>query len=177
MSKPIKDWISDETRKLVDRKRDARLTGDQNQCKAQTKKCKRQVQMDRQEWVDNKAEEGEHALEQGMNEDAFSNFRNLRSTSVHSTTSILDDKGNLVSMKVQKHAVWKDYYSNLLNRPPATPFDELTKAANGVQQDPSIKCEPPSEDEVTKTIGKVKNEGAFGICNITTEMLKAGTVK
>jgi len=73
-----KDWISDATRELVDRKRSARLQGDRDKYKSLCKDTKRQVRKDRQDWAENLAALGEIRLQSGQVKDAFANFRQLR---------------------------------------------------------------------------------------------------
>jgi len=61
--------------------------------------------------------------------DAFSNFRRLRSAGPRISRPILQVDGSIVSEKWEKLCRWKEYYSDLLNRPPAPPSDELASVA------------------------------------------------
>jgi len=67
---------------------------------------------------------------------------------------------------------WKEYYSDLLNRPPAPSSSELSRAAADALPDPSIDFSPPSEHEVAKALSHLKNGKATGVCNLLAELLK-----
>lgn len=49
------DWISHETRQLVECKQAARLSGKEKEYKTLMKSCKRQLRKDREAWTDNQA--------------------------------------------------------------------------------------------------------------------------
>ena len=87
---------------------------------------------------------------------------------------LFDENGQLISDKEQKRTVWKNYYSNLLSRPPVSPSEELIKGAIEAIPDPSINCNPPTVDKVARAIGKLKSGNAAGAYNIVAEMLNAG---
>ena len=120
------------------------------------------------------AVEGERALRTGQVKDAFANFRKLRSAAPHVTSPILDFSGRLLCDGKAKLARWRKYYSDLLSRPVVNPPDELTEAANSAAPDTSIDCKAPTESEVSKALGKLKNGKAPGICGIFGELLKYG---
>ena len=85
---------------------------------------------------------------------AFSNFRLLRSAAPRISSPIPRADGTMVSDKLQKLHCWKEYYSDLLNRPPAPPSIELFQAAADTVPDPSIDCSPPSEQQSGFTPGR-----------------------
>ena len=167
------EWISDETRSLVDRKRSARLAGDTTGHRELTKLCRKSARLDKQNWADKKATAGEAALKMGSVRDAFSNFRQLKAACPRISSPVFDSGGTLVSDRLQKAQCWKSYYEELLNHPPSVPPDDLVQAAATAMPDDSISCHEPTEDEVAWAMKRLKSGKAPGICGITAEMLKA----
>ena len=158
---------------LVEMKWTARLSGKIEEYKYLCKKCKSQLKSDKQRWADEKAEAGETALSNGQLKDAFANFRQLRAATAAVSSPILDASGSLISDKQLKLKRWEDHFTQLLNRPPATPSLELQQAAAAAVEDPAISSAEPNEEEVAATLNKLKNGKVPGICNITPETLKA----
>ena len=77
------EWISNDTRQLVEDKRAARLAGNLTEYKELIKRCQKSAWLDKQRWADEKALAGEAALSQGSTQDAFAHFRQLRSACPH----------------------------------------------------------------------------------------------
>jgi len=165
---PKKDWLTCETLDLIDQKRAARLAGNTAQYKRLTTSCKDRVQRDKQKWADTIASLSELQLQTGQIKDAFSNFRLLRSAGPRISSPILSGDGSMVSEKHDKLRRSKD----LLNRPPASPSDELASAAAEAVPDPTIDCSPPTEEEVMMAVSHLKNSKAPGLCNLPAEVLK-----
>jgi len=124
-----KDWISDATRELVDRKRSARLQGGRDKYKSLCKDTKRQVRKDRQDWAENLAALGEIRLQSYQVKDAFANFRQLRCATQRFSSPLLDSNGTLICDSKAKAELWRTHYSSLLNRPPAPISSYLIDAA------------------------------------------------
>ena len=169
-----KPWISGTTLSLVEKKRQARLLNKHDEYKTFNKQCKENLKLDRQQWADNMASDGEAALLAGEVRNAFANFRRLTKITRPVSTPILDANGNLISDKSQKLECWRNYYTELLNRPNTPDFEQLITAAQSVTEDPTINCSEPTVEEVINCLNKMKNGKASGICNITPEMMKAG---
>ena len=93
---PKKDWITDNTWSLIEKKRSARLQSRMENYKSLTKKCRAQLRKDRQCWANDMAVKEEQALRTGQVMDAFANFRKLRAAAPHVTSSILDSSGQLL---------------------------------------------------------------------------------
>ena len=70
--------------------------------------------------------------------------------------------GTLVSDKPQKLQRWKEYYSELLNRPSAPPSCELQEAAAQANPDVTIDSAPPSSAEVQRAI----HPAAHHVCTL-----------
>jgi len=104
------EWIRDQTRNLVEKKRTARLNHDMDQYKDLNRQCKKSARQDKQNWAEFKAIQGEAYLATGQIKDAFTHFRNLRAACPWKVLPILDDHGNLISDKAAKAHKWKNHY-------------------------------------------------------------------
>ena len=160
------DWLTSETLDIIDQKRTARLSGIMSEYKALCATSKESVLCDKQQWADNIASEAEKARQCRQLNDAFCNFRRLRSTGPRISSSVAPADGTLVTDKSQKLSRWKDHFSNLLNRPPAQLSEDLVSAASTAPVDPAISRAPPSEEEVQRALNRLMNGKAPGICNI-----------
>jgi len=167
------EWISNDTRQLVEDKRAALLAGNLTEYRELNKRCQKSARLDKQRWADEKALAGEAALSRGSAQDAFAHFRQLRSACPHISSPILNANGSLISDKVQKAARWHEYYEQLLTRPTHLPT-ELAQSAASTPEDTTIDCDPPTDAEVARAIGRLKSGKAPGICGIPAELLKAG---
>ena len=124
-----------------------RLAGNTVEYKRLITRCKDRVQQDKQQWVDAIATSAEQQLEAGQIRDAFYNFRQLRSAAPRISSPLLLADGSMVSEKHDKLCRWKEYYSDLLNRPPAPTSDGLDSAAGEAVPDPTIDCTPPTKEK------------------------------
>ena len=92
-----KEWISDTTWDLIERKTKARFADMVDAYRSLNKECRASVRKDRQRWADEKAEAGERAWATGQLKDAFSNFRQLRSATKTVSSPIMNKAGILIS--------------------------------------------------------------------------------
>ena len=68
----------------------------------------------------------------------------------------------------------KDHFQEQFNNP-APPLDPVLMAeAASATTDPSVDSIPPTADEISAAIRKLKKNRAPGICGITAELLKSG---
>ena len=104
-----------------------RLAGNLTEYKELNKRCQKSARLAKQRWADEKALAGEAALSRGSARDTFAHFRQLRSACPHISSPILNASGSLISDKVQKAARWREYYEQLLSRPPTHPPVDLAK--------------------------------------------------
>jgi len=163
------DWISDSTRDLIDKKREARLKQDKPLHRKLTKECRAQVRHDRQMWADTLVLEGESMFQSNQLQDTFTNLRKLRPANINFTSSITATDGTLVSDKKRKLRCWKEFYEGMLNRQPINPPEVLHEAASEATPTPSIPVSPPTTDEVHKAISQLRSRRVPGICGITAE--------
>lgn len=147
---PKKEWISDSTRDLVEKKRKARLAGAQVEYKQLNRACKKSALADKQTWLDGKIREAEQDMVQGRVRDAFANFRQLRAACRKTSSPISAQDGILLCSKEAKLARWREYYMELLNRPATSVSADLKEAAMAAEEDPSIDQNASNEDEVLR---------------------------
>lgn len=171
--KPKKDWLTQQTLDLVEQKRAARLSSNTDQYKVLTLQCKSQIKADKQKWADDMVNEAEIDLQSGRMRNAFASLKRLKCTTRKASSPIQRSDGSLVTDRTEKLQRWAEYYSSLLNRPPAPPSADLEQAAERAEVDETICCSPPTEAEVQRAMKSLKNGKAPGICNISAELLKS----
>ena len=169
-----KPWVSDTTLTLVEKKRQARLLNKRDEYKTLNTQCKTNLKLDRQQWADNLATEGEATLMAGKVRDAFANFCRLAKATRPVSSPILDANGIQISHKSQKIECWRKYYVGVLDRPFVSTSEKLIAAAQSAIEDTTISTSELTTKEVIDYLQKMKSGKAPGICNITTEMMKAG---
>jgi len=130
---PKKDWLSRRTLETIEQKRTARLQARMDDYKMLSAQCKDDILDDKQKWADDLATEAEVELNSGQVKDAFANLRCLRSACPRISSPMFLPDGTLVSDKPQKLQRWRDYYSELLNRPKAPLSVELQDTVIPVQ--------------------------------------------
>ena len=82
--------------------------------------------------------------------------------------------GELLSELPMKPERWRQYFEELLNRPPATPSPVVAAEATTAMPSPLVECEQPTLLEVRRAFSSLKMERAAGCCGISPEMLKFG---
>ena len=66
--------------------------------------------------------------------------------------------GSLISDKAQKTARWREYYEQLLSRPPTHPPVDLAQTAASTPEDTTIDCGQTTVAEVARAIGRLKRQ-------------------
>ncbi|PVD27010.1 hypothetical protein C0Q70_12160 [Pomacea canaliculata] len=87
----------------------------------------------------------------------------------NSDVPVKDMNGNVVEGEAEKLQRWKEHFESVLNRPDPPQLADIQPAAI----DLDICTDPPSLEEVTAAIKKMKSGKAPGADGITAEMLKA----
>jgi len=72
----------------------------------------------------------------GQLKDALANFHQLRSATTSVSSPILASDGSLLSDRENKLKRWEEHFSQLLNRHPAPPSEELQQGAAVAAEDP-----------------------------------------
>jgi len=163
---PRKKWISDDTIKIIEQRRSARLAGNRDLYRLLNGERRRALRHDMQVWADRLADEGEKYLEANKLQDAFSNFRKLKSANSRASCSINDAHGNALTETTQKLERWKNYFSELLNNSSTT----LLAPVQSIFIDQALELELNNE-EINKAIQRLKSGKLAGICGISPEMV------
>jgi Reverse transcriptase (RNA-dependent DNA polymerase) len=167
-------WISTATLLIVDRCREARLTGNMQQYRVLNHDRRRSLRHDRQEWANRMAVEGEDLLAGGRLHDAFRNFRRLKSNGPRVSSQVRASSGELITDVPRKLERWRQHFEELLNRPPPVPSVSIAEDAEAATPAQGVACGPPSLDEVSMAIRRLKTGKAAGVCGIVPELLKYG---
>ena len=90
------------------------------------------------------------------------------------TAIITKSDGTQCSNEDETLSRWKEHYEAALNFPPATHCPDLDSLSTTTPEDPLIKVDPPTFNEVKQAVNKLKNGRAAGSDKILPEILKAG---
>ncbi len=96
--------------------------------------------------------------------------RELTRATSNSNNPVKDKSWNKITIESQKLKRWAEHFKEVLNRPEPTETPTLN-VTFGEMMD--IHLEPPTKDEITKAILKLKNNKAPGIDNLNGELFKA----
>ena len=169
-----KPWISDETLRLVDQRRDAMKRNDNQRRNALSRQIKGNLIEDEEKWWNSKADIMEQAALTGNSKMLYSTLRSLTPRPQYVSESVKYLNGNIVKCKDEKVKRWREHFQVLLNRPnPAQLDDELFNDSTA-QTNNDISDHPPDFDEVDYAVKKLKSGKAAGIDSIPAEALKAG---
>ncbi|XP_008483671.1 craniofacial development protein 2-like [Diaphorina citri] len=137
------------------------------------KKCQKEVRHIKEKWWIKKTEE----LQAYMNvNDSFNLYRSIKEVvgPTKKSLNIIEDKqGVSLKKKNEQLARWKDHFENLLNQEAQIDFDNLEIKLNATN-DLLPNDDPPSQLEISKALGQLKNNKAPGEDLITAELMKGG---
>ena len=117
--------------------------------------------------------EGEDHLNECQPRDAVANFRILKRSVSHATSSIAAADGTILSDITLKLNRWKEHFDTMLNRPPTTGSAHITMVAANATEDTSIRTDSPDLQVITKATSRLKYGKALGVCNIPPEVVKS----
>ena len=172
---PKQPWISNETLEIIDRRREARLSGDLAAHRRLNGVCNAAIRQDREKFWDEQATLLESAAQQNNQQQVFRLLRRAKAGPRQRSFLVKDSSGEVLSTEEDCVNRWQEHFSQLLNHPPIPEDPILSQAANSPIA-PNAECptSPVSLAEVKAALKKLKNAKAPGICSITAEMLKAG---
>ncbi|KAI8518904.1 hypothetical protein Bbelb_021610 [Branchiostoma belcheri] len=169
-----KDFLSEETLSIVEAMRKARLEGNLLECRRLNSVRNKLLRKDKQNWLDNLAEEAEAAARRGDQGSVYRTLRTLSGKTSSSTAAVKAMDGTIPDTPEQQLERWREHIQTLHNRPapPPSPFLDAL-AATAIEND-SVPTGPPTLEEVVKAIGKLKPGRAAGDDGITPELLLHG---
>ena len=101
-------------------------------------------------------------------------LKKVRSKSTSRMSAIRTADGCLVSDADEQMPCWAVYFQQMFKINPPTGWLQTT-GLQVLNADPSINQAAPSIDKVKETVAKWWDGKAAGICNISAELLKAGS--
>ncbi|KAG0729261.1 Retrovirus-related Pol polyprotein from type-2 retrotransposable element R2DM [Chionoecetes opilio] len=166
-------FVSTETLEKIEESCAARLAGNQDQHRALSRRTRTLLGRDKERYVRSLAEDVEGHLNANDLRPAYRALKKLRSKSPSRASAIRTADGRLVSDMDGQMARWAEYLGQLFTVDP--PTEQLhTTGLQAVDADPPIDETAPSLDEVREAVAKLKGGKAAGVCNISSELLKAG---
>ncbi|KAI8518836.1 hypothetical protein Bbelb_020930 [Branchiostoma belcheri] len=169
-----KDFLSEETLSIVEAMRKARLEGNLLECRRLNSVRNKLLRKDKQNWLDNLAEEAEAAARRGDQGSVYRTLRTLSGKTSSSTAAVKAMDGTIPDTPEQQLERWREHFQTLHNRPAPPPSPFLDALAATAIEDDSVPTGPPTLEEVVKAIGKLKPGRAAGDDGITPELLLHG---
>ena len=176
-----KEWISDETWKLVEERRSlkenvdkARTRGKKaielNKYREKDREVKRGCRRDKRKQIEEKTLELEHAAENRDTAKVYKVVKDLSGRRMNQEKPVKDKQGNTITKLEDQLNRWREHFQEILNRRP--PEDPPTfPMAN---EELEISTEQISKAEIRRALKKMKSGKAAGIDNIPPEAWKAG---
>lgn len=170
-----KPWISQDTLDTIEARREARLAGDMHKYRELSSVRQSRLRKDKETWARQTAEDAQAAAEMGNTREVYVAIRKLSGKSSSCTIGpVVAKDGSVLPTKEEQLARWRQYYEELLNKPPPNPPPSLDDLAEAALPDPSINIDPPTTEEIRKAVLKLKNGKAPGLDGIPPELLKQG---
>ena len=183
-AKGHKPWISNESWKLVDERRQLKEKSNNSRSERvknslnakysdKDKDVKKSMRNDKRQWTDNLIDEAEKAASNGMMKTVYEITRTICNEKPKSPQIIKDKTGNKLSSQDEKLKRWKEHFEEVLNRPePEIPIE-----ANLDYQIEEIEIDtgPIKKEKHLRALKRLKNGKSGGIDGITAEILKADT--
>ena len=176
-----KEWISIETLKLVDQRRELkqkinRSKGEEEEKRMRVEytkvnnKVKKSARRDKRTHNDNLATEAEEAAGKGDLSTLYKITRTLSGKNFSgSSKPVKDEQGNPISRESEQRTRWAEHFKELLNRPQPKTMPDIPPG----EQTLDVKTGPPTRTEIFKAVKTLKKGKAAGPDGIPPEALKA----
>ena len=176
-----KQWISDNSWKLLDERKDIKKKIDstrserlkkrkKEEYKEKDKQVKKSVREDKREWLAKKTEQAQRAAENGRQKELYGIVKQLTGQNVRKTAAVTNKNGETLKNKAARLERWKEHFQEVLNRD--TPEDPPQEEEEEMEE-LDISVEPPTIQEIKSAVKALKNGKAPGEDQISAEMLKA----
>ena len=124
---------------------------------------------DKKAYVEKLANEAEIAARQNNSRELYKITRQLAGKNKSTSRPIRDKQGNLLTKESLQLQRWKEYFQDILNRPPPYSIPDIEET----NEDLNINCGMICKEEIKRAIKKLKIGKALGIDNIPSHVLKA----
>jgi hypothetical protein len=177
-----KDWISAETLKKVQKRRQKKEVVNSSRTRASkavaqtdyteaNKEVRRSVKKDKMGYYEGMADKAEEAAYNGNMKELYDITRKLAGKYNRPERPIKDKQGQTIMDTEQQLERWAEHFEELLNRAPPDNPPTIPEA----DRDLDMECETPTKEEIMRAIRKMKNGKAAGPDGIPAEALKADT--
>lgn len=176
-----KEWISDETWRLVLERKEAKSSINNSRTRSAKALCqqlhnslnrevKRSARRDKRNWVNNIAKEAQAAAETYRMGDLYRAAKKLTNSSKPTIKPLKNDAGELVTSKQQQLELWEEFYTTMLSS--SVPITQAICSCNSHITNTNISIDCPNVTEICEAIKSLKNKKSPGIDNISPELLK-----
>ena len=176
------EHLSQNTKRLLsERSATKRLdpTSDSNRSEYSklNKLVKKSCKVDDNNWALRVASDLEDAASRGQQREIWQKIKILSNKRSQKSTAVRNKSGKLISDPNSQRIRWAEHFSELLNPPPTN--DDLTDL-DTLDNDPSFSNlddndGPPTANEITSALAKLKNYKSPGVDGICNEQLKYGS--
>ena len=166
-------WISDDSLKLVEECRNARLNGPLEEYRTLRKLRRKSLRTDRRQWFENIATRAEINFRKNNSRDLFKDIREICEQQSRPSAPLRSSEGELITDVSRKLQVWNEHYASQLNKPRAPTDPTLDSYAAAGTPSAEINTESPTHREIEEAIGRIPNGKSPGPDSISAEMLKA----
>ena len=177
-----KEWISEETwEKIEERKKlRAKILSTENVERRNEleisyqdldRQVKRKARKDKRIFTEELANEAEQAAKIGNSSKVYKITKKICGRNFQNSKPIKDKNGNTLTNEKEQAARWTEHFKEVLNQPSPAELPTIE------EDDPVIdlNTDPPSKDEIKKTIKALKKNKAPGVDSIQAELLQANT--
>ncbi|KAK7107318.1 hypothetical protein V1264_015265 [Littorina saxatilis] len=174
-----KEWISAETLKNIEARREKKTALNNSKTRAAKAKAneeyaeanrsvKHSIKTDKKNYIEMLATEAEEAAYHGNTRDLYSTIKKISGKFAKPERPVKDRNGRAIPDEEGQKNRWVEHFQELLNRPaPANPPD-IPPAAS----DLPIECCAPTKEEISSAIKQLKNGKSAGPDSIPAEALK-----
>ena len=156
-----KDWISNDTYKLVDERRKLKPTKKESAAAAKhynflCREIKRRCKQDRETYINGICAEVEQAHFQKKSKKVFEGVKKIQQRRTQQVNVIKDKSGNILSNPAEVKERWKEHFCDLYNQANSTDDTVLLEIPDDLGS--SLECDSPAltKDEVRWAISCLK---------------------
>jgi Reverse transcriptase (RNA-dependent DNA polymerase)/Domain of unknown function (DUF6451) len=175
-----KEWLSEETWKIVEERRQAKLRMCENtdQAKAQdldnnynnlNKAVKRSARRDKRKYLEDLAGAAQEAATKGHTSQVYQIIDKLSQNQQKNAKAVKDKNGTILVAIEDQLKRWAEYFQENLSHVQ----DSSEVLQPRITPELKIDTNPPTKPEIIKALKELKNRKAAGIDEIPAEILKA----
>ena len=173
-------WIKDETwekinerkstKQKIDATRSERLKEQHRRKYTElNKEVRKMTKADKRDYIEKLADKAEEAARRNDLKTLYKINKQLSNDFQNSDVPVKDRNGKIIEGEIDKIQRWKEHFESVLNRPDPPQLADIQPA----DEDLDICTDPPSLEEVSAAIRKMKSSKAPGADGVAAEMMKA----